>query len=154
LPVFTFHWRDDPRKGEAWYAAEKVRLDPVTLAQEVDIDYTASVEGICIPAAWVRAAVNLRLPPPPANLPPLPAPALTAGLDVAEEGRDRNVLVPRRGPQVLPPLDWGHCNTTETAWRARDECVRLGVKVLHYDCVGVGAGVKGVFLTAERGLPF
>jgi hypothetical protein len=154
LPVFTFHWRDDPRKGEAWYKAEKVRLDPVTLAQEVDIDYSASVEGICIPAAWVRAAVNLRLPPPPANMPTPPAPALTAGLDVAEEGRDRNVLVARRGPVVLPSVGWGHCNTTETAWRSRDECVRLGVKVLHYDCVGVGAGVKGVFLTAERGLPF
>jgi hypothetical protein len=32
LPVFTLHWKDDPRKGEAWYAAERLRLDPVTLA--------------------------------------------------------------------------------------------------------------------------
>jgi phage terminase large subunit len=22
VPVFTFHWRDDPRKGPAWYAEQ------------------------------------------------------------------------------------------------------------------------------------
>ena len=27
-PVFTFHWRDDPRKGEAWYAEQKAPLRP------------------------------------------------------------------------------------------------------------------------------
>jgi hypothetical protein len=73
VPVFTLHWRDDPRKnalqalpdGRAvypWYEEQKRRLDPVTVAQEIDIDYTASVEGFVIPAAWVRAAVGLNLP--------------------------------------------------------------------------------------------
>jgi hypothetical protein len=36
VKVFTFHWRDDPRKGEEWYARQKATLDPVTLAAEVD----------------------------------------------------------------------------------------------------------------------
>jgi hypothetical protein len=46
VSVFTFHWRDDPRKGEEWYAEQLSKIvDPVTVAQEIDISYTASVEG-------------------------------------------------------------------------------------------------------------
>lgn len=146
IPVFTFHWRDDPRKDEGWYAREKVRLgDPVIVAQELDIDYTASVEGIVIPAAWVRAAVGLDLPESAVTV---------AGLDIAEEGRDRSVLIARRGPVVLPPEDWGQANTTETAHKAADTCERLGATVLYYDCVGVGAGVRGTYASSERKLSF
>jgi hypothetical protein len=58
VPVFTFHWRDDPRKDERWYERQKQTLDPVTLAAEVDLDYKASVEGQLIPAAWVQSAVG------------------------------------------------------------------------------------------------
>lgn|GEM_PF-3269057 len=65
--VFTFHWRDDPRKSEEWYEQQKAKKNPVTVAQELDLDYTASIEGICIPAAWVRAAVGLPLPAGPSS---------------------------------------------------------------------------------------
>jgi phage terminase large subunit len=146
VPVFTLHWRDDPRKGGAWYALQKATKDPVTLAQEIDIDYTASVEGICVPAAWVRAAVNL----------PLPAssgPAV-AGLDVAEEGVNRSVFIARRGPVVGVPADWGQCNTTETAWRAREAAVKCGAGTVFFDTTGVGAGVRGAWNTADKALPF
>jgi phage terminase large subunit len=147
VPVFTFHWRDDPRKGSDWYERECRRLgDPVVIAQELDIDYTASVEGILVPGAWVRAAVNLPLPPSGARP--------VAGWDVAEEGANRNVLVARRGPLVLPPLSWGQLNTTEGAWRAADEAERLGVSHLLYDCVGPGMGVKGAFVSGGRRLRF
>lgn len=146
VAVFTFHWRDDPRKDDAWYAKEKERLgDPVIIAQELDIDYTASLEGVTIPAAWVRAAVNLELPA---------SGDCVAGLDVAAEGKDRNVFVGRRGPRVLPPIDWSHCNTTETAHRAADAAERLGASVLNYDCVGVGEGIRGTFDSSERRLNF
>jgi hypothetical protein len=142
VPVFTFHWRDDPRKGEAWYAAEKERInDPVIVAQELNIDYTASVSGITIPAAWVRAAVDLLVPR--AGLLPV------AGLDVAEEGDAANVLVPRWGPLVGSPLVWAQANTSETAYRAADLAERLGATILSYDCVGVGAGVRGALTTRQ-----
>src|SRR5262249_51183765 len=135
----------DPRKGEDWYAEQRQRFDPVTAAQEVDIDYSASVEGVCIPAAWVRAAVGLDL---------TPGGQTVAGLDIAEEGRDLSVLIARRGPVVADPISWGQCNTTETAWRARDEGAALRVALLNYDSNGVGAGVRGTWVTAERPLPF
>lgn len=147
VPVFTFHWKDDPRKGPEWYAKEKARLDPVTLAQEVDIDYTASVEGITIPAAWVRAAVGLELPES----------APVAGLDIAEEGKSRSVFIVRRGPVVRAEdiVDWGQCNTTETAWRAADETEKRAITTLNYDCGGLGLGVKGTWESAtERKLKF
>lgn len=142
VPVFTLHWRDDPRKDEAWYARQKAMKDAVTIAQELDIDYTASVEGITIPAAWVRAAVNL----------PLSAGKglVVGGYDVAEEGRDVSVLIVRQGPVVRVPVSWGACNTTEGAWRAHSEALRLGVVTLHYDAGGPGMGVKGTWEAARQ----
>lgn len=177
ISVFTFHWKDDPRKnaynvrdeagaivstgrGQApppppggrveypWYEAEKIRLnDPVTVAQELDIDYTASVAGVCIPAVWVRAAVELELP--------LLGP-MGAGLDVAdEEGAAENVLAWGRGPVIEGIKAWNGINTTQTAWRAADESEALGVTELRYDCIGVGAGVRGTYDSAvERKLTF
>lgn len=145
FPVFTFHWRDDLRKGAEWYARQKEILDPVTLAQEIDIDYSASVEGICIPAAWARAAVGLDLP---ASGP------VICGFDVAEEGKNRNVLIARQGPRVLRVTSWSHCNTTQSAWRAAELCEQLGGAVLNYDCIGVGAGVRGTLESSERELRF
>ena len=61
IKTFRFHWRDDPRKDENWYAKQVAELDPVTVAQEIDIDYSASVEGILIPSTWVQAAVDAHL---------------------------------------------------------------------------------------------
>jgi hypothetical protein len=40
IPVFRFHWTDDPRKDEAWYAKQKDTLSELIVAQEIDIDYT------------------------------------------------------------------------------------------------------------------
>lgn len=176
IKVFTFHWKSDPRKnryevrdatgavvatgrGEApptvpagcrvvypWYEAECERLgDPVVIAQELDIDYTASIEGICIPAKWVRAAVGYPLPRSGPRV---------AGFDVAEEGKNRSVMIPRQGPVAEMPVDWGQSNTTQTAYRARDEGEKLNVEVVFYDADGPGMGVKGTWQSAERPLPF
>lgn len=61
IPVFSYHYTSDPRKTKEW--AEKVKREkgPVVFAAEYDLDYSASIEGITIPGAWVRAAVELEL---------------------------------------------------------------------------------------------
>lgn len=59
--VFIFDWRDDPRKNDAWYEKQKLELDEVTLAQEIDRDYEASQEDSFIPAKWVRSAIDAHL---------------------------------------------------------------------------------------------
>ena len=142
IEVFTFHWKDDPRKDEAWYARQVAALDPVTVAQEIDIDYAASVEGVCIPAKWVRAAVGLDLP---ASGP------VVAGFDVAGdgEGADQNVLITRQGPCVREPVAWSRMNTTRSAWKARGEAEAAGVTQVCFDCVGLGEGIKATWESAE-----
>jgi phage terminase large subunit len=144
VPVFQLHWRDDPRKGQEWYDAKKngrYANDPVGLAQEIDIDYNASIEGVVIPGKWVRASVDLNLPP---------GELIVAGLDIAEYGVDRNVLMRRSGPKVLPPEDWRQCNTADTAKRARNAARDGGAKLLSYDVVGMGASIRGEWETLAR----
>ena len=141
VPVFTFHWRDDPRKDEAWYEREKRRIgDPVIIAQELDIDYNASIEGVCIPAAWVHSAVGLALHK--SGLP-------VGGWDVADEGRCSNVLICRSGPVITDIRDWAQMDTVQSAHYAAEKCRELGITALNYDCIGVGAGVRGVFNNME-----
>lgn len=145
VQVFTMHWRDDPRKSDAWYASMKARFDPVTIAQELDIDYTASIEGITIPAAWVRAAVGLKLPMGKVN---------TAGLDIAEMGKDLTVLIIRSGPVVFSPIWWSQMNTTQTAHRAGEYLAKQEAVSVYYEVNGVGTGVRGTWDSSEKPLPF
>lgn len=145
--VFTFHKKFDPRVDDAWFERQRAILEPWIFAQEVDIDYNASVEGIMIPASWVRAAVNYPIDP---------FGPVQAGLDVADEGEDLNVLTIRQGPVVHRILHRSQGNTTQTAWWAHGLCLEHGASTLVYDSVGVGAGVGGTLVTKGQsdGLPF
>jgi len=134
IDVFTFHWKDDPRKDEKWYQKQLDTLDPVTVAQEIDIDYSASVEGICIPAKYVRAAVNLKLEASGEKC---------AGLDVADEGGDDNVLLGMHGVVVEFIDAWKEGNTTQTTRKAHRIATDKGYAKVNFDSIGVGAGVKG-----------
>ena len=140
IPVFTFHWRDDPRKDDAWYAKQKMLLDPVILAQEVDLNYNASVEGVVIPSEWVQAAVDLHV-----RLGLKPTGVRTGALDVADEGKDKNAFAVRHG--VL--LEWVESwrgegsdlyETTERAFRICDD---RNLRGFDYDGDGLGAGIRG-----------
>lgn len=150
--VFSYHWRDDPRKTEEWAEREKIESGATAFASEYDIDYSASIEGITIPGAWVRAAVGLDLGAVSGRNGQ--AARTVGGLDIAEEGANLSVFIPRTGPVVGTPVAWGQTNTTETAWRARDEALHHLCSELYYDSVGVGAGVRGTLDTAERALGF
>jgi hypothetical protein len=145
FPVFTFHWTSDPRKDQAYYESFKKQKGETVTAEQLDIDYTASIDGICIPAKWVRAAVNFPLEP---------SGPVVGGLDVAEFGSDRCVYLARKGPKVGRIEDWGQCNTTETAWRAAELARRDGCQTAAYDANAVGAGVTGPWQSAEGSLGF
>jgi hypothetical protein len=179
IPVFTFRWQDDPRKDEAWYRRQCEILDAVTVAQEIDIDYTASMEGICIPARWVRAAVDVHLSRRwraafpdwekdgrPAvreradavePLRPRPygaARSLVCGLDVAGGGKNRNVWTARRGCSVERIEQWQHLGPIRTALKAADLTEQSAATQLSYDGVGIGEGVTDAFDTVEREFHF
>lgn len=140
FPVFTMHWRQDPRKDDVWYAQQVNDLDPVTLAQEVDLSYTASVTGVLIPAAWIQAAVNAHV-----KLGIAPTGERRGALDVADEGIDLNAYCAAHGILVENVEAWSGkgddiFGTVERAFMLSDA---YGADAFDYDADGLGAGVRG-----------
>lgn len=140
--IFRLHWRDDPRKTEEWAAAKQASFsDPTTWASEYDIDYSASVEGICIPALWVESAKRLAKIEPRLQASNL----CKVGLDVGA-GKAKSVAIAKRGPVVMPPKSRGNPDTTETAHWALDIARETGAAQLNFDAPGVGAGVSSTLM--------
>lgn len=140
LPVYVMDWRDDPRKGDAWYAKQREILDPVVLAQEVDRDYSASVGNAFIKAELVTAAMARG----PMEVRPMGP--LRVGVDVARFGDDKTCLTFRRGKSVVRQVSWGKSDLMSTAGRVKQEVLaflRTGVELeqIAVDSIGVGAGV-------------
>lgn len=94
IPVFTFHWRDDPRKDDEWYRKQKERLDDVIVAQEIDIDYNASVADTWIDGAVFELAFNYG----PADVQAIGHRIFS--IDAAHFGNDKSVLTLRHGRLV------------------------------------------------------
>lgn len=140
INVFIFDWHDDPRKDEEWYARQQMDLDPVVVAQEIDRDYSASVEGIVIPGAWVRAAVGAfkRLGIGPTG-------RKRAALDVADEGGDLNALCCTEGVTVSRLEEWSGRGTDlfATTQKAFEICDEFEAEECRYDADGLGAGIRG-----------
>lgn len=141
IRVFTFHWRDDPRKDDAWYQKKCDEInDPVIIAQELDLDYDSSVEGIVIPAKWVQACVDAHV-----KLGFRAAGKRKAALDVADEGKDINAMTGRHGVVLEYLKTWSGLggDIYATTERAAQECDEQGYRELDYDADGLGAGVRG-----------
>lgn len=138
--VFTFHWRDDPRKDDAWYAAQQDKLDPVTIAQEIDLSYTASVTGVLIPSAWVQAAVDCDR-----KLGVTFRGVRRGALDVADEGIDLNAFAHGQGVRIEAVTDWSGKGDDifGTVQRAFQICDDERLEQFEYDADGLGAGVRG-----------
>lgn len=138
--IFTFHWRDDPRKTEEWRQGMLDDLGPVIVAQEVDLDYSASKEGILIPSEWVQAAVDAHV-----KLGIEPTGARRGALDVADEGIDLNAWAMRHGVVLQNIKSWTGKGsdtfmTAENAFELADED---DVEGWDYDADGLGTGVRG-----------
>lgn len=139
--VFTFHWRDDPRKDDAWYARQVDKLDAVTLAQEVDLDYSASVEGVLIPSKWVQASIDAHI-----KLGIDPTGEKRSSLDVADTGKDSNAQSFRNGILLEDVIGW-HGSSVEdifgTTQKAIDNCEEKGYTSFNFDADGLGVGCRG-----------
>lgn len=139
IKEFIFHWRDDPRKDDAWYEKQQYELDPITLAQEIDMDENAT-EGGLIPSAWVQSAVDAC-----ARLGVKVTGSKRAALDVADEGMDLNALCGMYGVQVEFMESWSGKggDIYETVQRAFLLCDEKGYRDMRFDSDGLGAGVRG-----------
>lgn len=158
--IFRLHWSDDPRKtvdDPEWEARERGRLEPWKFASEYDIDYTSSVEGVFIPAAWVQNCVRLAELARPAGVPP--STIGVAGMDVGGGGEGKSTYVSRFGPWVRTVVSRGDPDTIGTAhWgmelaaadrMTRDDGWDCGVTMLNFDSIGIGTAVLNTFSRCE-----
>jgi hypothetical protein len=138
--VFVFHWRDDPRKSEEWYEKLKLTKSPEVIAQEYDLDENASVSGVVIPSAWVQAAVDAHI-----KLGIAPSGIRSGGLDVADEGSDKNAFAGRYGILLEYCEEWSGVGSDiyATVEKAFEICDLQKYGSFSYDGDGLGAGVKG-----------
>lgn len=152
--VFVMDWRDHPGKTQEWYDQRRAQAESNGLlhlfAQEVDRNYSAAVDGVIIPAEWVKTAIDAHL-----VLGLGDSGSWVSALDVADGGGDRNAQVHRKGIVLRFADEWGAPDTSATTRRAVGNCAGLGPVELQYDCIGVGSGVKGEAnnLAAESALP-
>lgn len=141
IKVFTFHWRDDPRKDQGWYDKKCKDIDdPVVVAQEIDLDYSASMEGVLIPSLWVNAAVDAHK-----KLNITPSGIRKLGFDVADEGKDKLALCGRHGILIDYMEQWSGKNSDifDSVEHACDVAEQNDYECVDYDADGPGAGVRG-----------
>lgn len=138
---FIMDWRDDPRKDQAWYDAYLATYGATITAQEVDRNYSASVDGVIIPGLWVQAAIDAHV-----KLGIEPSGVREGGLDVADLGKDKNAFAMRHGILLEAVEEWSGTDagdltyTTQRAFRMADDARLSG---FCYDADGMGVGVRG-----------
>jgi phage terminase large subunit len=139
--VFVFDWRNHPGKTQDWYDRRRAKAESEgllhLLAQEVDRDYAASVDRVIIPMPWIKAAIDAHI-----KLGFGDDGKKIAGLDVADEGGDKNALAIRHGVILKLAEHWGEGDTGVTARRAIQQVLESACAELYYDSIGVGATVK------------
>ncbi len=163
--VFTMPWRANPDKNwtveyngkiiHPWYEKQLATLDDVVLAQEVDINYAASVEGVLIPSTWIQAAIDAHI-----KLGIEPTGDRIAGLAVADEGKDKNSYAGGHGivHNYLDTWSGKGADIFGTTQKAMDLSIEQSIDTLFYDADGLGAGCRGDArvineLQREKGLP-
>lgn len=146
--VFIIDWRDHPEKTQEWYDTRRAKYEREGMlhvfAQEVDRNYAAAVANTIIPFEWIEAAVDAHL-----KVPYLaciePPKVFGAGLDVADEGIDRNALALRQWIIVRNVEEWGDRDPGASTRYAMDTLREYpGIRV-QYDSVGMGSSVKSEF---------
>jgi phage terminase large subunit len=141
VKVFTFHWRRDPRKDDKWYAEKCDELDPIVVAQEIDINYSASVDGVIIPALWVQAAVDAHV-----KLGIEPTGERWGALDVADRGIDKNAFAAGQGVVLEYCDEWSGTDAGDlfaSTQRCFNLCDELRLSGFSYDADGMGVAVRG-----------
>jgi hypothetical protein len=138
IPVFSFHWTQDPRKDEAWYRKQRDTLDPVIVAQEIDIDYNASVSDAWLSGESIAEAQRNG----PANVEAIGD--WVIGVDAAHFGDDESVVHRRRGRLSLPQKTYKGLDGIQLAGAIEEECRQLedaggemGAIVIELDGPGV-----------------
>ena len=116
IKVFTFHWKQDPRKDAEWYRKQCDALDPVIVAQEIDIDYNASTSDAWINGNLVSAAQRNG----PADIEAFGG--WRIGVDAAHFGDDESIIHKRKGRLNLEQVSRRRLDGIQLAGVVVSEC--------------------------------
>jgi hypothetical protein len=146
IDVFTANWRDDPRKDQVWYDKQVKEQDEVTVAQEIDIDYNASIENIFIPSKWIQACIDAHI-----KLGFEPIGADVVSFDPADTG-DARAIGHRKGVVTLQAKSKKDGDITDAMPWAFNLAEEVKADVFVYDADGMGAPSMKLYLnTATLG---
>lgn len=141
IPRFDFAKEDDPRRTPEYWDKKKKNTDPVVFAAEYDRNFSASIEGVVIPAVWVSAAIDAHK-----VLGLTPKGRREGALDVADAGRDLNAFCIGYDFLVEHVESWRGSEDHDifhTVERAFTISTLHNIDEFQYDADGLGAGVRG-----------
>ena len=139
LSVFIINWFDNPNHTQELYNKKKEEAIAkgmlADFEREINRNPYASVGNIVIPYEYVLSVRKCGY---------IKNGIRRAGLDIADSGEDTNSLCVMDGNELFYLEEWGNLDPVETAKKAFWKCVELEVETLNYDCIGLGAGTKGI----------
>lgn len=138
IDVFTFHWKADPRKGEDWFRKQVETLDPVVVAQEIEINYEASTTNALISGEIVALAQAT----PKVNV--SQKGQIRISVDVARFGNNETVISVVRGRACIEQKCYRTKDTVFVAGAVRAKVIEYGeenIGQIAVDDIGVGGGV-------------
>lgn len=148
--IMVIDWRDHPAKNQEWYDQRRARYEREGMlhlfAQEVERNYSAAISNTIIPYEWIDAAVDAHLRIPyladfARNVPNM----WGAGLDVADEGVDKNGLTIRQSIIWRDAQEWGERDPGVSTRRAIAAVRQYRGIHVQYDCIGIGASCKSEY---------
>lgn len=149
--VFTLDWRDNPLFDQAWYDAYLARWGATQTAQELDRNFSASVDGVILPNLWLQACVDAHI-----KLNITPSGVKEGALDVADLGKDKNAYAGRHGVLLNYIDEWPGTDAGDpqaTGARAMRIAEQEGHGGIIYDADGMGGpALRGPFqrMNADR----
>ena len=141
IPRFDFALEDDPRRDAEYWRVKRAKTDPVVFAAEYERNFSASIEGVVIPAVWVTSSLDAH------KLLGLKVSGKKRGtMDVADAGNDANAFGVAEDFLVQHVESWKGSadldifHSVERAFLLSD---LHGLDGFHYDADGLGASVRG-----------
>jgi hypothetical protein len=128
--------------------AKRREVGDLIWAQEYDMDFTSSVQGVVIPPEYVMACVNSHL-----RIDGLAEASSTkaAGLDVSVSKKgDQTVFCHRVGCVVQPLIRWRGLKPTPTVFKSDELMREFELEKIAFDSDGVGEGCAHPFENIEN----
>lgn len=138
--VVKVNWNHNP-----WFPdvlrqeMENMRESDPELARHIwDGEPVADSALAVIKPMWISAAVDAHV-----KLGIAATGARIGGFDVADEGPDANAFIWRHGVVVQGAEEWKDQDPNSAARKVFADSLMLGIDIVNFDNIGVGAGAKG-----------